>query len=76
MELSQNYISNILWLEKEAQYMVYLSDIKQLWDYTLDFKLIMEFLLVHKKFWYCSMLLAQPKAFVERNNKGNATNMV
>ena len=30
--------------------MVYLSDIKQLWDYTLDFKLIMEFLLVHKKF--------------------------
>ena len=75
-ELSSKSIAELLRLRKEAHSLVNLSEMKRLWDVNMRFTLELEELSSYKATGLRSTLLAQAKAFVERQHESNMSSLV
>jgi vacuolar protein sorting-associated protein 54 len=75
-ELSSKSISELLRLRKEAHSLVSLEEMRRLWDVCTQFTLELEKLSDYKATALRSTLLAQAKAFVERQHVSNMSSLV
>jgi len=75
-ELSSKSLSELLRLRKEAHSLVTLEEMKGLWDMCIAFTLQLEKLSDFKATGLRSTLLAQAKAFIERQHESNMSALV
>jgi vacuolar protein sorting-associated protein 54 len=75
-ELSSKSISELLRLRKETHSLFTLEEMKRLWDACLNFTLELEDMSNYKATALRSTLLAQAKAFVERQHESNMSSLV
>lgn len=75
-ELSAKSISELLRLRKDAHSLVSLEEMKRLWDVCMSFTTQFETLTDYKATGLRSTLLAQAKAFSERNHESNMSSLV
>jgi len=75
-ELSSKSISELMRLRKEAHSLVTLEEMKKLWDVCLGFTTELERLSDYKATGLRSTLLAQAKAFVERQHESSMSSLV
>lgn len=75
-ELSSKSISELLRLRKEAHSLVTLEEMRRLWDVCIQFTVELEKLSDYKATALRSTLLAQAKAFVERQHESNMSSLV
>ena len=75
-ELSSKSISELLRLRKEAHSLVSLEEMRRLWDVCINFTLELENESDYKATALRSTLLAQAKAFVERQHESNMSSLV
>mmetsp|Transcript_12378 Transcript_12378/g.19034 ORF Transcript_12378/g.19034 Transcript_12378/m.19034 type:complete len:1032 (-) Transcript_12378:353-3448(-) len=75
-ELSTKSISELLRIRKEAHSLITLNEMKALWDRCIKFTTEVEALSDYKATVLRSTLLAQAKAFVERQHESNMSSLV
>ena len=75
-ELSHKSVTELLRLRKEAHSLVSFEEMKKLWDSCLAFTLQLEKYSGQKAYGLRSTLLAQAKAFVERQHESNMASLV
>jgi len=76
IELSCKSISELLRLRKEAHSLITLDEMRALWDVCIQFTVQVEKLSDYKATILRSSLLAQAKAFVERQHESNMSSLV
>lgn len=76
VELSSKSLSELLRLRKEAHSLVTLDEMKSLWDTCIGFTIQLEKLSDFKATGLRSTLLAQAKAYVERQHESNMSSLV